>query len=185
MIIATKKDGKVTVGVSVRDTYVDMTEKDLTLIENQPFFKVKGCDDCYVYLEDSTLSMDIFRYNDEIFKDITDGNSIITNVIPKMKKLLNKYLRTIDSKEWDSQMLIVKGDKAYVIGHYFTLCEVDDYACLGFEGYLRGGLTESKDLSPTESILFSVRSLCKMRGANFFPLIICDGSTTNRKIYYK
>lgn len=45
MVVAIKKDDKISVGITVCDSLVDMTEKDLSLMENIPFWKVKGTKD--------------------------------------------------------------------------------------------------------------------------------------------
>ena len=67
MIIAIKRDGKVVVGISICDCSIDMTESDLALADNLPFWKVKGEKDCYVCTEDLTYSTDLLRYNDYVF----------------------------------------------------------------------------------------------------------------------
>ena len=185
MIIAVKKENEIVVGITVCDSLVDMTEKDLSLTDNLPFWKVKGVNDCYVFAEDLTFSTDLLRYNNHIFKNINDGNSIISDVIPKMKELLGKYSRIIDGKEWDSQLLIVVGGKLFTIGHYFTVSEIDDFTGLGFEQYLIGGLNETKEYEPKESILFAVRNLNRMRSRNFFPILLFDAKTNKKKGYYQ
>lgn len=185
MVVALKRDGQIVVGMTVCDDFIDMTEHDLALEGNIPFWKVKGVKDCYVFAEDLTLSTDLLRYNQWIFKDITDGQSIVENVVPKMKELLEGYARVLDGKEWDSQLLIIKGDKMYTIGHYFTVGECDESAGLGFEPYLISGLEESKDLPPKESVLFAVRNLCRMRCRNLFPLTLFDNKTKKSTIYYQ
>ena len=42
MIIAVKKEDEIAVGISICDGSVNMTEKDLSLADNLPFWKVKG-----------------------------------------------------------------------------------------------------------------------------------------------
>ena len=184
MVVAIKKDDKISVGMTVSDSLIDMTDKDLSLVENIPFWKVKGVKNCYVFAEDLTFATDLLRFNDYIFKNITDGNSIIANVVPKMKELLSKYSQIIDGKEWGSQLLIIKDNKMFTIGHYFTVSEVDEFAGLGYEQYLLGGLEESRDKSLDESILFAVRNLNRMRCRNFFPLMLFDSKTKKRKVVF-
>ena len=184
MVVAVKKDNRIVVGVTVCDSLIDMTDKDLSLDENIPFWKVKGNKDCYVFAEDLTLATDLLRFNDYIFKDVTDGNSVIETVVPKMKELLSKYSQILNGKEWDSQLLIIKDNKMFTIGHYFTVSEVDEFAGLGYEQYLLGGLEESRDKSLEESILFAVRNLNRMRCRNFFPLMLFDTKTKKRKVVF-
>ena len=184
MVIARKDGDRIVVGSTVADSLIDMTERDLSLLENIPFWKVKGEKNCYVFAEDLTFASDLLRFNDYVFKNITDGNSVITNVVPKMKELLSKYSQIIDGKEWGSQLLIIIDNKMFTIGHYFTVSEVDEFVGLGYEKYLIGGLEGSRDESGEESILFAVRNLNRMRNRNFFPLILFDTQTKRRKVIF-
>ena len=184
MIIARKSDDRIVVGLTVADSLVDMTDKDLSLADNLPLWKVKGNKDCYVFSEDLTLSTDLIRFNDYILKDVTDANSIITSVVPKIKELLSKYSCVINKDEWDSQLLIIKDNKMFTIGHYFTVSEVDEFVGLGFETYLLGGLEENMDKSNEESILAAVRTLNRMRNRNLFPLVLFDSKTKKKKVFY-
>ena len=171
MVIARKEGDRIVVGSTVADTLIDMTERDLSLLENIPFWKVKGEKNCYVFAEDLTFATDLLRFNDYVFKNITDGISVIRNVVPKIKGLLRNYSQIINGKEWDSQLLIIKDNKMFTIGHYFTVSEVDEFAGLGYEPYLLGGLEESRDKPMEDGILFAVRNLNRMRNINFFPLV--------------
>ena len=101
-----------------------------------------------------------------------------------MKELLGRYSRIIGKDEWDSQLLIIKDNKMFTIGHYFTVSEVDEFVGLGYEKYLIGGLEESRDESGEESILFAVRILNRMRNRNFFPLVLFDTQTKRRKVIF-
>ena len=184
MIIAKKSGDRIVVGVTVADSLVNMTERDLSLAENIPFWKVKGNKDCYVFAEDLTLATDLLRYNDYVFKNVSDGNSVISDVVPKMKELFGRYSCIIGKDEWDSQLLIIKDNKMFTIGHYFTVSEVDDFVGLGFETYLFGGLEENRDKPTEESILVSLKSLNRMRSRNFFPLVLFDSKTKKRKVIF-
>jgi hypothetical protein len=184
MIIATKKGNDVTVRLSICDSSANMTEKDLALTDNIPLWRVKGEKDCYVCCEDNTYSSDILRFNDYVFKGVTDGKSIIENVIPKMKDLLGRHDRLLNGKEWLNQMLIIKGDKVYKIGNYFTVFEIDDYAVLGYESFVIGALDETRDKDATESILESLRNMNRMKNRQFFPITIFDTSSKKKKVYF-
>ena len=184
MVIARKEGDKIVVGSTVADTLIDMTERDLSLLENIPFWKVKGEKNCYVFAEDLTFATDLLRFNDYIFKNITDGNSVIRNVVPKIKGLLSNYSQIMNGKEWDSQLLIIKDNKMFTIGHYFTVSEADEFAGLGYESYLLGGLEESRDKPMEDGILFAVRNLNRMRNINFFPLVLFDSKTKRRKVIF-
>lgn len=88
MIVAVKKNNNIVVGISTTDTYSGQTERDMLLQENVPFWKVGGTDDCFVFADASSYTSDVLRYNDDVFKGITDYNSLLVEVVPKMKELL-------------------------------------------------------------------------------------------------
>ena len=185
MIVAIKKEDRVVVGMSICDGSVDMSSKDLALADNLPFWKVQGEKDCYVFTEDLTYSSDLLRYNDYVFKGITDGRSIVENVLPKMKELLGKNNLLVNDKEWYNQMLIVKGNKVFRITNFLCVSEVDDYAAMGFENYLQGSLDATSDLEPTESILTSVRNTVRLTNRMLFPITIFDSKSKRKKVYYE
>ena len=185
MIIAIKRDGKVVVGISICDCSIDMTESDLALADNLPFWKVKGEKDCYVCTEDLTYSTDLLRYNDYVFRGISDGKSIIENVLPKMKDLLSRHNQLIKNKEWANQLLIIKSGKIFRITNYFCVTEVDDYTALASESMILGVLDNMVNTDPKENILTALRHTGRMRNRNFFPITIFDYKTKKKKVYYK
>lgn len=184
MLVAVKKENEVQVGVSVRDSLVDMTDRDVSLLENIPFWKVKGGKDCYVFAEDLTYAVDLLKNSDYVFKNLTDARSVIDSVIPKMKNLLDKYFRLLNGKEWDSQLLIVKDGNMYSIDHYFTVTEEPNFVAFNNTGYLLGGLEESDGDSPIDAILFATRKLKEIKNANMFPLVTFNTKTKKVKTYY-
>ena len=185
MVVAVKKEDGIVVGISGRDGLGDMTTRDYTLEENIPFWKVKGVKDCYVFADSSNFAVELLRYNDAIFKGISDGKSIVGNVVPKMKALWSEYGQVMDNKEWDGQLLIVKDGKAFVVGRYFTVSEVDDVAAFWQTNYLLGGLEEKRELPETERILFAVRNLCAMKSKHLFPMMVFDSKTKKKKWYFE
>ena len=185
MIIAIKREDNIHVGITTSDGYVDMTDKDLMNAENIPFWKVKGMKDCYVFVEESGRSTDLLRYNDDIFKGITDGKSIVQSVVPKMRKLLDDYERLKDGKSWNNCLLIVKGDKMFEIGNYFTVNEADEYVAFGNGKYVYGALEQYKELPPKDCILACVRDVSKFKGRRYLPLMIFDMKSKRREIFYQ
>ena len=184
MLLAVKRDNEIQVGLSVRDSLVDMTERDVSLLENIPFWKVKGVKDCYVFAEDLTYAVDLLKHSDYVFKNLTDAQSIIDSIIPKMKDLLAKHLRLLNGKEWDSQLLIVKDGKMYSIDHFFTVMEESQFVAFNYVGYLLGGLEEFDENSPIDAILFATRKLKEIKNVNMFPLVTFNTKTKKVKTYY-
>ena len=185
MIIAVKKEDEIAVGISICDCSADMSEKDLSLADNLPFWKVKGEKDCYVCTDDLTYATDLLRYNDYVFKGISDGKSIIENVLPKMKDLLSKHNQLIKNKEWQNQLLIIKSGKIFRITNYFCVTEVDDYTALAGESLALGVLDNMEDAKPKDSILTALRHIGRMRNRIFFPVTIFDYKTKKKKVYYQ
>ena len=185
MVVALKNEDRILVGISICDSVIDMSENDLSLTENVTFWKVRGTKDCYVFVDGECISSDVLHYNDYIFKDITDCKSIITKVVPRMKKLLNQYSRVLKEESWERELLIVKRDKMFAINNYFIVREIEKSHACGKSKYLLGGLEESRDENPEENILFAVRNFCRMKNVNLFPLTMFDTKTKKKKVYYK
>ena len=184
MILAVKKDDRIVVGINVISSLADMSERDLALSENIPFWKVKGNKDCYVFADTLSFAADLLRYNDYVFKDVSDGKSIVEKVVPKIKELLGRYSQIIKDKEMDTQILIVKGNKMFTIGRFFTVSEEDRFVGLKNNQYSIGALEESSDMDLEQSILFAARTVGRMRNIYNFPLLVFDNKTKKRKVFY-
>ena len=104
--------------------------------------------------------------------------------MPKMKELLNKYSCILGKDEWDSQLLIIKDNKMYTIGRFFSVME-EEVVAFGHEQYVLGGLEANKDKSLQESILFTIRNLDMLKCEDSFPVVLFDNKTKRRKIIYK
>ena len=185
MIIAIKKEDNISVGISICDCSADMTEKDLALADNLPFWKVKGEKDCYVCTDVLNYATDILRYNDYVFRGISDGKSVIENVLPKMKDLLSRHNQLIKNKEWQNQLLIIKSGKIFRINNYFCVTEVNDYTALASESMVLGVLDNLSNKDSKESVLTALRHVGRMRNTTFFPATIFDYKTKKKKIYYQ
>lgn len=185
MVIAKRQDDKIVVGISDRDSLIEMCENDYYLEENLPFWKVNGEKDCFVCSSKVCFSTNLLRYNDKIFKGITDGKSIMQNVVPKIKGILSEYLSLINDKSWDSQLLIIKGNKMFTINNYFNVTEIEQSVALGYTPYLNSGIEESCDMSAEESILFSVRGLETIQNIKLFPIVTFNTKTKKKKVHYK
>ena len=186
MIVAIKKEDRVVVGMSICDGSVDMSAKDLALADNLPFWKVKGEKDCYVFATYLVYSADLLRYNDYVFKGITDGSSVVKKVIPKIKELLASHNLLVNDKEWRNQLLIIKGNKMFTADNFLLVKEVDDHIAMGIgESYLQGALDVTSELEPTERILTSVRNTNRLTNRLLFPITIFDSKSKRKKVYYQ
>ena len=121
MVTAIKRDNNFVIGITSKDLFVDMTEKDVSILENLPFWKVKGVKNCYVFADGIDFPIELLRYNDYIFKGITDAKSVIKNVLPKIKEILDVYGCILERKRWDNQILILKDDKLFQVCYDFPV----------------------------------------------------------------
>ena len=184
MIIALKKEKGFLVGSSICVSSFGMTDRDLSLPENVPFFKVNGTKDCYVGTCYFRRSSDLIRYNDYIFKDVTNGESIIKNVLPKLKALLleNGQLK---NNNWNNSLIIIKGDKIYVINRFLTV-EEKEFAVLGSFVFL-GGVYQAQEegLDAETTIKQAVKIAERVDNRRYFPVVLTDTTTNKRKVIYK
>ena len=102
-----------------------------------------------------------------------------------MKDFLGYNFQLIKGNKWDSRLLIVKGNKMYIIDTYFSVTEVDEMTSLGYDNCMLGALEDTKDENVEDSILSSVRNLNRLKSRCLFPLMIFDSKTKKRKFYTK
>ena len=181
MIVAVKKNNNIVVGISTTDTYDGQTERDMLLQDNVPFWKVSGTDDCFVFADAPSYTTDVLRYNDDVFKGISDYNSLIMEVVPKMKELLAEKRCLTDKGLSDCTLIIVKGDKLFEITTKFLVKEEDEWTSSENKEAMAGAYEECKDLSAEETVLFAYRNIL-WHNSNPFPLILFDATTKKKKI---
>ena len=97
---------------------------------------------------------------------------------------LAQLSQIIKDKEMDTQILIVKGNKMFTIGRFFTVSEEDRFVGLKNNQYAIGALEESSDMELEQSILFAARTVGRMRNIYNFPLLVFDNKTKKRKVFY-
>ena len=184
MVIAKKTKDGVLVGYSAASSYVDMTARDILLDENQPFWRVDGTEDTYVCASCASRTVDILRYNDEIFKSAKNGVSIVKDVVPKMKALLSENDALINNGETDVGILIIKGNRIFKVSQYFVVNEADDFADMLSSSCFQGAMEEYRGEGELNSILNSYRLAEQMQLRKYFPLTIFNTSTKESTVYY-
>lgn len=189
MIVALKTDDRVLVGITICNNSVGTSDKDLTLDENLPMWKVRGEKNCYVFTDRIDYPTDILRYNDRVFKGITDGKSIIRNVVPHIRDLLDKTDNLLkgqeDEQKWNNQMVIVKDGEIFFIDDYLVVFQKSEYVATAYENYVIGTLEDTRDLDPTQRILTAFRTVGRMRNITLFPVTIFDTKTKRKTVYYQ
>lgn len=184
MIVAVKRNGKIVVGISVGYNQSIMTGQELALEENIPIWKAKGSKNCHVFVEEATRSSDILRYSDNIFQGITDADSVIKKVVPKMQEALEEYSLFADRSKWESRMLILKDDKLLCVSPFFVVREEDEFVALGEDGYALGVLEATRDKTLEQSILAVFETVKRETNKEVFPVVLFDGKTKRRKVVY-
>lgn len=185
MLALKKTNEGAVLGFCTRDSLIDMTERDLTLEDNVPLWKVRGEKDLYLCTGDLCFASDILRYSDSIFKGITDAQSVLKNVVPKMKELLGEASLLSKEQRWDGPLFIIKGSRVFQISPYFTVNEIESDTGVFYSNYIKGALEDAQELSPEESILYAARTTSALTGKSWFPLVIFNTKTKKKKIYYK
>ena len=184
MVIAKKDKDRVVVGINISDQLSYAAMSSYVLEDNIPFWKVKGEKNCYVFCDNAGFAVNLLRYNDYVFKGITDVQSVAKNVIPKMRELLEKNDLIIRGKEWFGKLLIVKDNKIFTIENYFVLSETNAIA-LNDVILATGCIEECEGKSAKESVLYTLRVLEKATRVSSFPAVVFDSKTKRKTIYYK
>lgn len=181
MVVAVKKGEDIVVGISTIETYSGMTAGDKLHPDNVPCWKVSGEDDCFVFSDRSSLMVDALRYNSHIFRGITDYNSLVNKVVPKMKDFLGKMNYLLRDEDMNTELVIVKGNKLYDINFDFMVTEVDGWVSTDWQGNIGGAYEVSKHLSAEDIVLSAYRNGVGY-DYNFFPLIMFDNRSKKQRI---
>ena len=91
----------------------------------------------------------------------------------------------LNDKEWDSQLLIIKGDKVFKISNFFCVSESEGYEVVHNNNLIVGALAETVGKDPVDRILSAIRFANRMMNREYFPLTIFDSKTKRKKVYYK
>lgn len=185
MIVAVKEKDRVLLGVTIADISRYISNDDLIDEENLPYFKVRG-EDCIVCYAGCGLEieMDVLKCNDKIFRNITDGNSILQNVIPKLKEIIAPYKGINSEGVMKYGIYIIKGDKVFYITRNFIVHDIEDFYCVGSEDLMSGIIESLPPLCGEEKILTVAREFFKLCGIRSFPFVILDSKTKKRKVFY-
>ena len=185
MLIAIKKDDTIAVGASCADIYTDFTSQTCILDENVPFWKVRGEKDCYIASSSLEFAVDLMRYNNNIFKGITDAKSIISNVVPKMKDMLGFFDLIDEEGSWNELLLVIKGDKMFLINSYFFVEEIEMFGEVQGKRQFFSGAFEKASGEPVQDVVSMARAFNALKGDKVFPLTVFDTKTKKKKVFYK
>ena len=185
MVIAKKTDKGFLVGYSGTNSYMDMIDEDILLPENQAFWQVRDTDDVYLFATGASRGFDVLKYNDELFKRTKNGINIVRDIVPKMKELLAENDALINGNEWDNELILVKGKKAFTISRVFIVTEVENFLTVPRNAYVEGGMEANKQKSPLGAILSAAKTKERMVQKRVFPLTVFNTETKESKVYYQ
>jgi hypothetical protein len=185
MVVVVKEKDRVLLGVTIADISRYISKNDLINEENLPYFKVRG-EDCFVCYAGGGLEieMDVLKYNDKIFRNITDGNSILQNVIPKLKEIIEPYMGINADGVMKDCVYIIKGNRVFLITRNFIVHEIENFNCVGNDDVVSGIMETIPSLSGEEKLLTVAREVYDLCGIRSFPFIIFDAKTKKRKVFY-
>lgn len=147
MLIAIKDEGTTYIAQSIADVTAVTSKDDLILDENVPLWKVKGVKRCYAACGSPQISADILRYAPGKYDGTENADYVLTEIIPKMRKLLTRCKLVNERKSWNNVLVIAKDDKIYYVDSGFMLAEIDRFIVKGRgEEFISSGLEKEKDL---------------------------------------
>lgn len=103
-------------------------------------FKLEYCDDVYVGGVGTLGEIQLVRYMENLIdpnavkRNQLDIKSILTYTVPSLKKQLAKAQGLGSDKvfdKWDSEIIIVRHDKAFWIDSTFCVKEIDEFCAIG------------------------------------------------------
>ena len=120
--------------------------KDQERGEAEKIFKLDYSDDTYVGGVGTLAEVQKIKYLENLIdpnaikRDLLDEKSIITYTVPSLRKQLAKLLgsgKPLD--RWDSEIIIVRKDKAFLISFDFSVQEIKDFEVIGApESFCKG-----------------------------------------------
>ena len=183
MLIAIKDEGTTYIAQSIADVTAVTSKDDLILDENVPFWKVSGVKRCYAACGSTQFSADLLRIERGLFKGIENAYDVLTDTIPKMRKLLEDG-KLVDARgSWNNVLVIAKDDKIYYVDQSFMLVEIDNFIVKGRgEEFISSGLEREKHLPLEERIRKVVRCCDELHSEYRFPIVLHNCATGRKKI---
>ena len=183
MIIAIKDKDKVVIGFSGMGGWSGFCDADYVDEENVPIgFSKTG----KVWVMPSLCrDSDAVLYDDELISQEVAPKTIITDIIPAIRKKMSHLGGLSKSGGWNQTLTICDDEHIYDINKAFSFYDADDYVCHGlYVELMRSVLDETKHLSAEERILEAFRFVGVYTRENVFPLIITDTKSKRLKKFY-
>lgn len=186
MIIILKDKETVYVAASVDATYTATHPEDILNPENLKVWRAAGSDNTLMAsFNPNSPCIDLLRYTDfEVLHKPLTSPVMIREVCPTLKEFYAEQ-QALDEEELWSSLVIAKEDKAFLVKPNFTVCDVEDFECIGFdtsEDVAFGFLTMNPELSPIERIAGAFRAVEAGGGNKQFPIVIMNTKTGFRTV---
>ena len=185
MIIAIKEKDKVVIGYTNLDTWGRLTNKDYVDEENLAikFSKTGKVFAC----PNMNRRSDILLYDDELLNLDVSPKSVVKEIIPYIKELLNENDIPIDKGDWKNALVICDNEHIYDIGPKFAFREVHDFVCHGYREAetIISVLDATPSVSAEQRIIKAVSFASKMYKENLFPIVITDTKDGKLKVVYE
>ena len=118
-------------------------------------FKLEYYEDVYVGGVGTLAEVERVEYMENLIdpnaikRNQLDKKSIVQYAIPHLKKQLDGFIykdKEEGCERWNSEIIIVRGDKAFAISSMFTVKEIDDFMAIGApEDFCDGAYALLKD----------------------------------------
>ena len=185
MIIAIKEKDKVVIGYTNLDTWGRLTNKDYVDEENLAikFSKTGKVFAC----PNMNRRSDILLYDDELLNLDVSPKSVVKEIIPYIKELLNENDIPIDKGDWKNALVICDNEHIYDIGPKFAFREAQDFICHGYREAetIISVLDATPSISAEQRIIKAVSFASKIYKENLFPLVITDTKDGKLKVIYE
>lgn len=184
MVVVLKDKKTSLVGISVNESLMDMSDKDLMLEDNIPLAKISGHKGWYMAFEKAMLTSDILRYTKGLFAKEITAESLIRFTVPKMKTLLDER-GLVKDRNWYNSMFIASRDCVYCVDSYFCVYEIDEFEVKGTrEDIARGSMEFTKDLPAKVRMCEAFQSLNSARSRRRFPVMMLEVAVGKREIWW-
>ena len=185
MIIAIKEKDRVVIGYTMTDSWGKLSDKDYVDEENLPIRYTKDGKVLICCIMDR--SSDKLLYDEALLNMEINPKSIVKDVIPYVKELLQKGDKRIDDKgKWGNSLTICDNEHIYDISPTFVFREVDDYVYHGCDSDEKiMVLDATKGCSAEERIIKTARFISKLCRESTFPWVITDTKSKQFKVIYE
>ena len=111
---------------------IGYTNRDLSNLNNLPFWQIEGIQNAYALTSDFYRLTDILRYTEINLEHLSTKN-IQTVVIPIYRKAIKQYFQYSNKpvESMDINIILFQNDQIFMIDRWFVVNQVQSPVCLG------------------------------------------------------